>query len=317
MMGKWMAKAAILLVTISVVVLFGTRLLASLTVTVLQARAGNPSTLIWLIFLALGVLFIDGRFKGDSKPKLVLKAVAWSAAGYAALAFGFTLLVFGKSVSIFGGMLFLLLCAAVRNPVRQKQRIKSFSNEIKGAFNAKVIGKDRSTEALTSKCTAFLIPHIYSRMIVTLMEERPLLPVCLVRFKEADAFIVNCQNGSDWSNGIKELLETYGVAKLIQLSPEVGRFIGSLSYLNTLSGIDSEGLCMATDSKTVSRILADPPVRATIIPSSDGPNVIVHKSEALGMNLTSLSAGAEESVLLEKHASIADGGMRVDSQTVE
>ncbi|MFO7836662.1 MAG: hypothetical protein R6V83_08405 [Candidatus Thorarchaeota archaeon] len=317
MIGKWIGNAGILLIVIMVAVLFGTKLLASLTVIVLSARTGNVIPLLFLVLLAFGLLVLDHRFVSESKVSSVVTAVAGFAAGYSALAIGFTLLIFDGLVSILGVIFFLIGCTTVRNPHRQKRSAKVLSRGFSTVLNTMVRIEDNHSVRSGSVWQVFLLSHRYFQTMITLIEERPLLPVCLVRFEEADAIIVNCENDAGWPNRIKNLVRSYGVDHFTELSPEVSHFIGSLPYLESLAGIDPKDFRIATNHTTLSRILADPPVRTTILPSSDGPRVIVRENEVPGMDLESLPPGTEETLLFEKDVSVIIRSVTADGQTAE
>lgn len=317
MFGKWMGKAAASLLMILIAFAFGTRLLAFLTVIVLNARTGNLVPITGLILFTFGTVAIDARIDFDSRLTTVLTAGTWFVAGYSAMAIGFTVLVYGSIASVLSASLFLVFCTVLRNPIHHKRRVNSVLRRICKSVDRVLEPEDGSHRASPNLWQVFLVPHTYFQMLLTLVEERPLLPVSLIRFEETDAIVVNCTKDVDWPSRIRNLATDYGINQLIELSEELSQYVGSFSYFESLSGMEPRDFRIATKPRIVSRILRNPPVRTTVLPSSSGPKVLVCEDEVLGMDLEFLPSGMEEAVLFEKDASIITQSVDIDGKTAE
>lgn len=317
MFGKWMGKTAASLLVVVIALLFGARLLAFLAIIVLNARTGNLAPITGLVLLTFGIVIIDSRIEYDSRLTAILTVGAWFVSVYSAIAIGFTVLVYGSIASVFSAGLFLASCMILRNPVHHKRKVNSFLGKMRTSLQHVSKPDVELDGASAGVWQVFLVPHTYYQMLLTLMEERPLLPICLVRFEETDAIFVNCNENVDWPSRIRKLATEYGLDQLIELSVELSQYIGSLSYFESFSGIAPKNFRIARKPEVVARILDNPPVRTTVLPSTTGPKVLVCENEALGMDLDFLPSGTEEAVVFEKDASIITQSVKADGKTTE
>lgn len=318
MFGKTVLRLISYAVAGAVAILLGGRIVSSVASVVFAWRMGNPLPIIVVIVGSL-VLVLFSRGEANTLPKMIMNILGWIAAAYLSVVIFFVSIPLGLIAGFFGLALTLMSFGAIKDTKGIGGRLRFLVYQIVSAGSA--FPALRRNSAMNNQSIWFLVRGLALRSylvprgqrfrILDLVRERPLLPVSLTRYGNADILFV--RENPQITDQIESLLEDEGIQDALPLGPFLTNALLALPLIEERDACFSPAdYVFCRDESTVNRLVDIWPDRITVFPSMGGPIVVVRNDTVPGFETRPLPRGTESCVLLERDVSmLATGGTEV------
>ncbi len=309
-LAKWAVVAAVAIVV-------GSDLLRSASVVALSLKAGNTAPFAAVLVVTIVLLVVSGRVsrrgKGSRVPGLLMDIAAYACAIYLFLVILLSTLSLGVVVALASAACTALLVPAARNPRSLRKLRGPVASIVSGSGLSlpgveQAIRPDEAWRAVSrSSMRVIAVPPEFRDVLVTMLRERPLLPVSLTHL-EGGLFLIVSGNDrkEDWEKRLLVLLDELGVKGSRTVSPLLREAVLALPFLDSMHGFRMSDYVLAVDLSTVERLIQSWPDRMTIFPDPHGLRVVVRKQHAAGLNTRAIPRGCEGGVLVGRDLSVFD-----------
>lgn len=305
---KWAVVAAVALVV-------GSEFLQSASVVALSLKAGNCAPFVVVLVMTIVLLAASGQVSrrgGSSRISgLLTDVAAYACAIYLFLITLLATLSFGVIVALASAACTALLVSAARNPRSLQKLGAPVISMVSGlGLSLPVVEQaaslDGGWQAVSKSCMKVIaVAPEYRDVLVTMLRDRPLLPVSLTHL-EGGLFLVLLRNDrkEDWEKRLLALLDDLGVKGSRKVGPLLREAVLALPILDSLHGLPMTDYVLVSDSSTVGRLIQSWPDRMTVFPSPYGIRVVVRKQQAAGLNAQAIPRGYEAAVIVGRDLSV-------------
>jgi hypothetical protein len=163
---------------------------------------------------------------------------------------------------------------------------------------------------------AIVLPSSLRGTVLDLLRDRPLLPVSGTRFEDCDIMIVRTDGEEKVLRQVQSALSEKGVKDFQLLSSFMTNAVLGLPVLEQEEGLTLDGYMVASEDRTVERLLDMWPDRITVFPNRAGLRVVIRNDSAPGFDLEELPQGTEARILLGRDMTlIPNGGVEVAGES--
>jgi hypothetical protein len=291
----------------------GAQILTSAISIVLELRGGNPLPFLIVVCATLVVLRLPSAFKDDNPIRIIQVILTYGITAYLVVVVFVMLIPFGLLISFTGCSLTAIMCSIFNDPSEVKRFIKGL--EVEGHLSSSLKIRetpvsDFGTIVGYSDATQrhmFLVPLGQEDNVVSLMRERPLLPISLTRYEDFN--VLTAKTGSDprLLKQIRSLLLAAEIEAIDSIPPLLLEVIQKLPLIDTQFGLSMDEFCYVSIPETVDYLLKNWQTRMTVFPTENGPWVIVPNSVVPGLKTGSIPMGREaETLLLHNFSAIKE-----------
>jgi len=305
----------------AVAIVIGSELLRSASVVALSLKAGNVGPFAAVLAMTVGLLAVSGRVsrraKGSRVPGLLMDIAAYACTIYLFLITLLSTLSLGVVVALGSAACTALLVPAARNP-RSLHKLRGPLVSAVSGTGLSLTGVEQSIRpneawraVSRSSMGVVAVPPESRDVLVTMLRERPLLPVSLTHL-EGGLFLVVSGNDrkEDWKTRLLVLLDELGVKGGRSVSPLLREAVLALPILDSMHGFRMSDYVLAVDLSTVERLIQSWPERMTIFPDPHGLRALVRRQDAAGLNTRAIPRGCEVGVLVGRDLSVFDEGVQ-------
>lgn len=320
MFGKSIIKLIGFAVAGALALAGGAQILVSVISIVLELRSGNPFPFLLVISVTLVVLRLPHAIKDDSPLGVIQMILTYGVTSYLVVVIFVMLLPFGLLVSFTGCSLTATACSVFNDPSDVKRfigehkvdRHLSSSMTVRDASGADFYSEIRHSDS--NRKHVFLVPIGQEENVVSLMRERPLLPISLTRYEDFNVLVVKTGSDSRMLKQISALLLAAEVDAFDKIPPLLLEAILKLPLIDAQFGLSMDEFCYVSFPDTVQYLLRNWQTRMTVFPTENGPWVIIPESAVPGLKTGSIPMGREaEALLLHNYSSIKE---RADESAV-
>lgn len=282
LIGRGILKLIGLALAGAIALACGAQLLSSVALVVFALRGGNFVPL----FLVIGVTFLLIQLKRlmDQKAlSAILGLFAYAAIGYLSLIAFVGLLPFGLITSLVGAALTIISCSIINDPGQLDEWIGLLSTDSPTSLLSRGFSSSNLPHNLDVGHHLIRVSSESRELIVTLMRNRPLLPISLTHFNECDVLFVDITSKRTTPAQIREILGKAGILTEGEVTPLLREAILKVPLIDEKHGLSISDYSIATEHDTVVQLMRNPPSRMIVFPSKNGPRILYPESDAPGL----------------------------------
>jgi hypothetical protein len=255
--------------------------------------------------VAAGVLVLIHLSRGEAEtvPEMILNILSWAASAYMAVVIFFVALPLGLVPS-------LLVMGLSVFGVKIAKNDEGFSQKLGKLVDKTVIAGSSIAsvgQPVSLDFAALLVPREEKQRVLQLLRERPLLPVSLTRFEDANVLFI--RKAREMSSQILRLLQDVGLGGVEELSPFHTRALLSLPLIERREEVDSpDAYVFCHDETAVNRLVEIWPNGVTLYPSRAGPIVVAANRILPGFETEPIPRRLRSAVVLERNVDLLDMG---------
>ncbi len=288
----------------------GAELLSSVVAVVFAFRFGDPSPLIGVVFITVGLLLVVNRVSPESPLRLVLNILTYAASGYLAVVVFVIALPYGLTISGIAAGLVAGICSFIKKPDVLTGYIRVAITQIKSSGSSNELSSRLISlgdgESLTMDLSQHpvLLEHGTKDKVIQLMRDRPLLPISFTHYVGCDILFICDDKNPEKYQQILNLLEerSIGVKKIT--SHLFTEAIHMIPIIDSQNGLGMDEYRLARDEKTINDLLSIMPVRMTIFPTTNGLNILVPDTDAPGLLVETIEQGKAVDALVNRNYSL-------------
>ncbi|NHJ15143.1 MAG: hypothetical protein EAX95_15780, partial [Candidatus Thorarchaeota archaeon] len=249
MFGKTLIKMVGLMMGGAIALAAGAQILTSAIAIVVSFRYGNPVPMMLVAVSAVILLRTPRLFKDNGPFRTLQMVLAYAISTYLTLVVFIFLLPYGIIASLAGSSFAVIICSLVHDP----REIQRFATGISLRDNARALetfgrsSKVRASatlelEAMT-RMHVFLFPHGHEDKIVTIMRERPLLPISITRYEDFSVVVTSNGTSAKLLHQIKQMLKAAEIDIDSRVSPLFLEAIVKLPLIDAQFGLSMKEFC--------------------------------------------------------------------------
>jgi hypothetical protein len=284
----------------------GAQLLSSVAFVVISFRSGNSIPLIITISTTVVLMQLKRLF-----PKHTLSGIigilAYAASGYLGVTAFVGLLPYGMATSLLGAALTIIVCSLMYDPSNLREWMATLSTDSSVAWLSRNPRRFNSSINMEVSHHVVLLPFESIEKIISLMRDRPLLPISLTHLNECDALFIDTKSERIDFAQIKDVLLKANITIKSDASPLLREAILKVPLIDEKHGLSMTEYFMATDQEAVRHLIQNVPSRMIVFPSKTGPRVIYPESAAPGLISQRVPEGElVNALLLHRYANLKE-----------
>ncbi|MFX1260655.1 MAG: hypothetical protein ACFFAZ_01075 [Promethearchaeota archaeon] len=306
MFGKGILKIIGLAIAGAVALAGGAQLLSSVALVVISFRSGNIIPLIIAVATTLALIQLKRLFAKHTL-SAILGILAYASSGYLAVVAFVGLLPYGMVSSLLGAALTIIGCSVMYDSNNLKEWMASMSTDSsisRLSRDPRVSGPVISMDV--SHHVVLLTPESREK-VISLMRDRPLLPISLTHFNECDALFIDANSVRVNLTQIGDILLRANIIIKGDVSPLLREAILKVPLIDERNGLSMAEYCIATDQDAVNYLIRSLPSRMIVFPSKTGPRIIYPESAAPGLVSQRVPDGElANALLLHRYATLKE-----------
>lgn len=312
MFGKSMFRLVKWAIALGIALVAGAYLMTSIAEVVVILRAGNYTLFaVALVFTGI-VVRISGTYEGKwIVARIMLPVLSGVSSIYVIMIIFVWLLPMGIITSLIAAGFTMCILGIIHNPsLVQENLAKAIALPQSMSALSPIGRQDRSKTLLRSVerlgMRVLILPKNSWDKVITLLNDRPQLPVALVHFQDEDVLIVRSNGDHSGYRRTKELLEEIGITKIRDASPLYTRTVLALPILeeSRTDGGWLEQYKIITHRNTVKVVLEQRPLEMTVFPSQHGLILLVKSSDVFGLKVEEVPQSQIGHIVLGRDISI-------------
>jgi hypothetical protein len=284
----------------------GAQLLSSVAIVVTSFRSGNMIPLVIAISTTV-VLMQLKRSLAKHTLSGIIGFLAYAASGYLAVITFVGLLPYGMVTSLLGAALTIIVCSLMYEPSNLREWMATLSTDSSVSRLSRNSGVSSLSISREVTHHIVLLPSESRQKVITLMRDRPLLPISLTHFNECDALFIDTKSERIDLAQIRDVLLTAGITIKSDASPLLREAILKVPLIDEKHGLSMAEYFLATDQDAVKHLIQNLPSRMIVFPSRTGPRVIYPESAAPGLISQRVPDGElANALLLHRYANLKE-----------
>ncbi|MHA1926656.1 MAG: hypothetical protein ACXABV_05400 [Candidatus Thorarchaeota archaeon] len=282
MFGKGVLKIIGLAVAGAMALAGGAQLLASVAIVIVAFRSGDIIPLVLTIGTTMALIQMKRRLANDTLSSIV-GILAYAASGYLAVVAFVGMLPLGLVSSLVGAAVTIMVCSVMYDPSQLTAWMATLSSDSTISWINQAPGSSGFPIYLEMFHQLILIPPDSREMIVTLMRDRPLLPISLTHFNECDVLFIDNNSKRTSSTQVKDIIEKRNIPIGCEASTLLREAILKVPLIDEKHGLAMNEYHLAYENDTIVQLILNPPSRMIVFPSKTGPRIIYPESAAPGL----------------------------------
>ncbi|MFW9888372.1 MAG: hypothetical protein ACFFER_09330 [Candidatus Thorarchaeota archaeon] len=282
MFGRGILKIIGLAIAGAMALAGGAQLLSSVAFVVISFRSGNIIPLAIAVgttvaLMKLKLLLAKNTLSG------IIGILAYAASGYLAVIAFVGLLHYGMVTSLLGAAVTIILCSLMYDPSNLNEWMAMLSSD----SSVSLLNRNPGVSILSSSKEVshhiVLLPSESRDKVISLMRDRPLLPISLTHFNECDALFIDTKSERINLAQIRDILMRGNITIKGDASPLLREAILKVPLIDEKHGLSMTEYFLATDQDAVKHLIRNLPSRMIVFPSKSGLRVIYPESAAPGL----------------------------------
>ncbi len=287
-----------------VALVIATQILGSVSWVVMSLRLGNYIPFISIVLVTAIMQRLPISIKSENRiVSTLLDVISWAAVVYLFFVALIGLLPYGLLTSIVGAGLSLLGCMIIRDPSELKERLilaADVAESLRGSgFKS---GTDRDVMMWSfirrQQMEVLQIPRGSFENAVTILRDRPMLPVALLHFEKSDFLLIKTSNEIKWVRQVKRVLADAGILDVLHVPPLLKKALLLLPLLDEHDGLKISDYVIASNEKSVEVLLKHRPERMVLFPNSEGLRIVARRESVPGIDTLNITPDLAERVVL-------------------
>ncbi|MFW9911422.1 MAG: hypothetical protein ACFFEU_03070 [Candidatus Thorarchaeota archaeon] len=306
MFGRGILKIIGLAIAGAIALAGGAQLLSSVAIVVTSFRSGNIIPLVIAISTTV-VLMQLKRSLAKHTLSGIIGILAYAASGYLAVITFVGLLPYGMVTSLLGAALTIIVCSLMYEPNNLREWMATLSTDSSVSRLSRNSGVSSLSIGREVSHHIVLLPSESRQKVISLMRDRPLLPISLTHFNECDALFIDTKSERIDLAQIRDVLLTAGITIKSDASPLLREAILKVPLIDEKHGLSMAEYFLATDQDAVKHLIRNLPSRMIVFPSRTGPRVIYPESAAPGLISQRVPDGElANALLLHRYANLKE-----------
>jgi hypothetical protein len=280
--GKGVLKIIGLAIAGAMAIAGGAQLLASVAIVVIAFRSGDIIPLILTICATLALIQMKRRSDGHTLSSIV-GILAYAASGYLAVVAFVGMLPLGLISSLVGAAATILVCSVMYDPSQLTALMATLSSDSTMSWMNRGRGSSEQPLNLDVSHQLILIPADSREKIITLMRDRPLLPISLTHFNECDILFIETSSKKISSAQVVDIIARRNIPIGYEASTLLREAILKVPLIDEKHGLAMKDYHLALENDTIVQLIRNPPSRMMVFPSRTGPRIIYPVSAAPGL----------------------------------
>ncbi|MHA2067654.1 MAG: hypothetical protein ACXABY_25095 [Candidatus Thorarchaeota archaeon] len=282
MFGKGVLKIIGLAMAGAMALAGGAQLLSSVAVVVIAFRSGDIIPLVLAVGTALALIQMR-RLLSNHALSTIVGILAYAASGYIAVVAFVGLLPFGLVSSFIGAALTIVVCSLMHDPTLMNEWIAALSADSSVSWMGRSRGTSELKLSLDVSHQMILLPPESREQVITLMKDRPLLPISLTHYTDCDVLFIDTNSKKTSSSQVRDILSRMNILSGRDASPLLREAILKVPLIDARHGLEMTDYCLAFEEDTVIHLLKNVPSRMIVFPCKTGLRIIYPESAAPGL----------------------------------
>jgi hypothetical protein len=280
--GKGVLKIIGLAIAGAMALAGGAQLLASVAIVVIAFRSGDIIPLVLTVGTTLALIHMKRRLANHTLSNIV-GILAYAASGYLAIVAFVGMLPFGLVSSLVGAAITIMVCSVMYDPAQLTEWMATFSPDSTMSWINRGPGSSEPPLNLDVSHQLILIPPDSREMIITLMRDRPLLPISLTHLNECDVLFIETTSKRTSSAQVRDIIARRNIPIGCEASSLLREAILKVPLIDEKNGLAMSDYHLAFENDTIVQLIRNPPSRMMVFPSRTGPRIIYPSPDAPGL----------------------------------